>query len=111
MMKLLRKPLFIISPLQLVVTHIVLQTLDWATTVFIVANTSTEVEANPLVRLTLEAPGGMWWFAAIKLAICAATAQMIPRSSHLWPWRALAIVYLAVVLRNLVGVAAVCMLS
>ncbi len=109
-MQWLKKTLFVISPIQLVVTHMVLQALDWATTVFIVSHTSTGVENNPLVRLILDAPNGIWWFAAVKLALCAAIAQMIPRSRLLWPWRALAILYLAVVLGNLAGVAIVCML-
>lgn len=110
MMKWLRKTLFVISPIQLIVTHMVLQVLDWATTVFIVSHTSTAAEANPLVRSILSVPYGMWWFAAVKLALCAMIAWIVSRSPLVWPWRAVAILYFAVVLSNLVGVAIVCML-
>lgn len=110
MMKLLRKTLFVISPIQLIVTHMVLQMLDLATTLFIVSHTSTAVEGNPIVKFILDDPNGVWWFTAIKLALCAVIAWIIPRSPLIWPWRAVAILYLAVVLSNLVGVATVCML-
>ncbi|MHA2063091.1 MAG: DUF5658 family protein [Candidatus Thorarchaeota archaeon] len=114
-MKWLRKTLFVISPFQLVVTHMVLQVLDWATTLFVVLNTHTGVESNPIVRFMLNDPNGVWWFTAAKLALCIMLAWLIPRSlrntpGYGWVWRSLAIIYFAVVLSNFVGVAIVCML-
>lgn len=111
----LRRKLFVLTPRQLVWTHIVLQILDLLTTLFVVAHTNVSVEANPMVRWVLDSPHGFYWFAAIKVVACAALAIIIPVSldrspRSAWVWRALAILYLAVVLSNLWGVAAVCML-
>jgi len=111
----MRHKLFVLSPKQLVWIHVVLQMLDWITTLFVIAHVSTEVEANPIVRLILEGTYGMWWFTAAKLAMCGLIMWIIPKSlsaspNHAWVWRALAILYIAIVLSNLVGVAIVCML-
>lgn len=113
--KILRHKFFVLSPRQLVWAHVVLQMLDWITTLFITANVSINVESNPIIRLILEGANGMWWFTAAKLAMCGLIMWIIPKSlrispNHAWVWRALAILYIAIVLNNLVGVAIVCML-
>ena len=89
--------------------------LDWITTLFVIAHVSTEAEGNPIVRFILESANGMWWFTAAKLAMCSLIMWIIPKSLHMspncaWVWRALAILYIAIVLHNLMGVAIVCML-
>ncbi len=111
----LRHKLFILSAGQLVWTLIVLQLLDCATTLFLIAHTSVDLESNPIVRLMLEAPGGMWWLVAAKLTVCGLIGWVVPWSLRhsprmSWVWRALAIIYLAIVMGNLWGVAIVCML-
>lgn len=99
-----------LSPKQLVWTHVILQTLDWFTTLVIILNTHTELETNPVVRLILEAPGGMWLFTAVKAIVCGMIAWVLPWSLTGAPrwvsliWELLAIVYLVIVLNNLVGV-------
>ncbi len=104
------RKLFVLSAAQLVVTHIVLQLLDLTTTLFIIAHTSTAVEANPIMKFVLDTPGGMWSFAALKLTVCGILTWIIPRSLKdspgcAWTWRALAIFYLVVIFNNLIGVA------
>lgn len=96
--------------------HIILQMLDWATTLFLVMTLGTDLEANPIVRFMIEQPYGMWWFTAIKFSMMGILAWMIPYSmdrspQYGWVWRVVALTYLVVVLSNLVGVATVCMLS
>ena len=106
----LRHKLFILSAGQLAVTHIVLQLLDLVTTLFVVLHTSTALEVNPIMRFVLDTPGGMWWFAALKLTVCGILTWIIPKSLEdspgcAWIWRILAVFYLIVVLNNLIGVA------
>ncbi len=112
----LRSQLFVLSPFWLASIHVILQVLDWATTLFLIFHLGAQVEANPVMRFVLEQPDGVAWFTTIKLGGAALIAWMIPRSiaaSPRWAvlWRLLTIAYLAVVLSNLAGVATVCMLS
>ena len=111
----LRHKLFVLSPRQLAWTHVILQILDWITTLFVIAHVSTAAEGNPIIRWILESANGMWLFTAVKLAMCGILMWIIPKSLRIspncvWVWRALAIVYIAIVLNNLVGVATVCIL-
>ena len=112
----LRSQLFVLSPFWLASIHVILQVLDWATTLFLIFHLGAQVEANPVMRFVLEQPDGVAWFTTIKLGGAALIAWMIPRSiaaSPRWAvlWRLLTIAYLGVVLSNLAGVATVCMLS
>jgi hypothetical protein len=108
--------LFILSPFWLTSLHCVLQFLDWATTLFLTIHLGSDIEVNPLMRYMLEDDHGMWWFTGVKLFYIGVLAFMIPWSIENspeweWVWRLLTIMYLAVVLNNLVGVATFCILS
>lgn len=108
----LRTKLFILSASQLVKTHVVLQMLDWATTLFLILSIGTKVEVNPIMRYVLESPWGVGSFTAIKMAMCGLVAWVIPSSmkwlpNYMWIWRLLAMYYIGVVLNNLIGVVAV----
>jgi len=110
----LRHKLFVLSPRQLAWTHVVLQTLDWATTLFLISSIHTGVESNPIVRFMLESPGGAWIFTAVKAIACVGIALVLPwslKKTGCWMhllWRLLALAYVIVVLNNLVGVVYVC---
>lgn len=112
----MRRKLFVLSAAQLVRIHVVLQFLDWSTTLFMILSTSTAMEANPVIRFILDSPGGIWWFTAIKLSVCGIIGWIIPKSLEgspgcAWVWRALAIFYLIVVLNNSIGIAMLLMLE
>ena len=107
----LRRKLFVLSPRQLVWIHAILQMLDWATTAWVVDYVGLEAEGNPIVRYILSYPEyGFHLFFLVKAAMCVAIAYCLPKHvreypTYAWVWRLLAIIYFAVVLSNLLGVA------
>ena len=108
----LRRELFVLTPKQLVWVHWVLQFLDWLTTFILVSCTNPSAEGNPILRLVMESAGGLWWFTLMKLLGCWALRWALLRSVKRKPWtavvwRAVAIIYLAVVLNNLLSLAVV----
>jgi hypothetical protein len=111
----LRRELFVLSPKQIVWAHIVLQFLDALTTLLLVANTSPDVEYNLLMRLLLS--HSYVGFVAAKILGASVLAYMIPWSikrsegKYAWIWRGLAILYFAIVLNNLSGVAILAIMS
>jgi len=111
----LRRELFVLTPFWMVSLHLILQLLDWATTLYIVQRVNVAVEFNPIIRFILEDPNGFWWFTSVKLFACIVVAIVIPwsiyRTGRSLIWRWLAIAYTAIVLNNLVGVSIVYMLS
>lgn len=105
----LRKQLFVLSPRVLTWILVIEQLLDWWTTSFLVSRHGTELEANPLMRFLLEQPQGFLLFLALKLFACLVIILVIPLATakskaHMWIWRVVAMLYLAVILNNLVGV-------
>ena len=107
----LRRKLFVLSPRQLVWTHVILQMLDWLTTTWVVHHAGLEAEGNPVVRYILSHPEyGFHLLFLVKAVMCITIAYCLPKHvkehpAHAWAWRLLAIIYFAVVLSNLLGVA------
>lgn len=111
----LRRELFVLTPFWMATLNVVLQVIDWATTLFLVQRFDASAEMNPFLRFLLENPNGFWWFTGVKLLGCTLLAFVIPWSirntKKPWIWRWLAILYIAIVTNNLLGVATVYMMS
>jgi hypothetical protein len=108
------RKLFVLSPFWLTSAHVVLQLLDWATTLFLVLLFGTGMEANPIMKTVLDYEYGVELFTALKLLLTASLTVVIPWSlkispGYAWVWRALMIAYVFIVTNNLIGVTIFCM--
>ena len=85
-----------------------LQAIDYATTVYLVTNYGLKIEANPLVKYILSTNNGYITFALIKFLLCLLSWQCFNKNVNNKNIRKIFLImnliYFVVCLNNLAGV-------